>query len=395
MRALSLSLTFILALIFATATTAQTIADKELAGGDAANDIVDGIDISDAINPSFSINLFVTRPGGETRPGGSAGGALTRDQETSAVIVGGFFEKDRGGQPRCNYYLSSVPPGETLPPKRIAPEQSVPAPAFAWELHARLLDVEDEVVRMAYRWSRTPLYGDAATVPILGQEETVELSHGKYRVIDRMAIKAPEGLECRYESLMMTLSTEVAGRPEVAQKPVSHKVWMLRDTPGDAGKIEQQTIQGRQGDALNFDFETWRSEAPELKTSEGQNAYASMRVAGSVRTWRIDEELFLVVVQARSILAKRFSAFPQGSSSFGVGRKRFVVRAGETVGIVIPSPSRPIRLQAGNVQPSSLQPNGWDGPIPAGYERDGDDILIPIHKEMAADEISIVIQTEP
>lgn len=323
------------------------------------------------LTPRIEAQVHATRTGGETYPAGAIEGDIVPGEETLLRIAGGFTDQDRDGTPYCSYQLGYWP------------SQPAPGPAFFWEIGTQVLNIEDEKVTLAYRWRRQS--ADMEESPAALGSGTVTLEHGQYRVLDRVDLEVPEGLSCFFESLMVTLSAEVSGPPELAARPVRHDVWLLRSVAGEPEKVLSQSLEGEQGDALGFNFEAWRREVPELRREDGETARLELRISGDVRSWWTSPEELLVVVHTRATLRKRFSAGHYEETSANAGRKRFVVRPGETVKIVIPPPSGPVRLQASD----------WTGPLPEGSRRDGSSLLLPVDEDLAAGEIALLVQASP
>ncbi len=334
---------------------------------------------SEKLTPKVEARLLLTQKGGHTYEGGSVGGGLAAEEETQLLIAAGFRDAGRGGAPHCTYQMGGV-----------MPQEPAPGPTFLWKIDSRLVDLRDERVTLAYRWARLRTDVEAGTADDWPREVasgggTVVLNHGQYRILDRVELEVPEGFECFFESLMVTLSAEVAGAPELAQNPSRLEVWLLYDEAGGPGKVLSQQLEGRQGEALGFDFEARRWEVPEVRGEDGDTARVELRISGNVRSWWTAEEELLVIVHTRSVLRKSFSAMSHTESSASVGRKRFVVRPGETVKIVIPPPSEPARLYIAS----------WTGDLPEGLERDGEYLLLPIHEDMASDELSLLLRASP
>ena len=251
------------------------------------------------------------------------------------------------------------------------------AGSVVWYLSVALEEVDWDRFTLSYSWSREDFEPGAENRGATLEQGRIRLRHDESVPIDLARIRRPEGESC---DVYVQLGADYAGSAEFRDRAARHEVWLTHTDPEGVETSTRLKLAGEQGEALGFLFDPLKLELP--SADRDKEARVTARVFGHVRTWKTAEDRLLVVVDTETSIRSSVGTGYLGSSSNGEGAKRFHVRPGEAVKIVIP----PLR---GGLRLPGADP---EDPLPAGLERHGDYIALDSEKAFGGHKLALVIQ---
>ncbi len=320
-------------------------------------------------------------------PGPTAAQGLDEPPDRAAVRVVARLEVANAGEPvrSSSTTHATLRPGESGELRVGAQDCNVfagglggaPAGGVVWHLAVTLDEVDWDQFTLSYGWSRTDADSGAAVSAIAEEHGRLRLRHGESVPIDMARIRRPDAASC---DVLVHLEADYAGVAELRHRTARHDVWLLHTDPDGAETSTRLNLTGEQGEALSFLFDPLTLELPSAE--ESKEARVTVRVSGRLRTWQIAGDTLMMVVDTETSMRSTVGTVFAGSAGSGQGTKRFLLRPGEAVKIVLPPFAGAVRLPGAD----PLEP------LPAGFERRGDVIALDSEEAFGGHGFALVIQ---
>lgn len=304
-----------------------------------------------------SVQTFFTAADGETRSSGSVSLSLIEGETGAAYIACGFF--DRNGGIRSLLAMGGV---GHLDPASHPPFANLPHQhPTIWGIRCTLMSRQQGEITLDVEWERVEQEKPGAVTRSQKGHRVITLTEEGRHLLDFIGTADGEPDSAGHVNRTVELGVRVAEIPSLAATKIQYDLWLVDEAANGEQISLPLRLIGRQGERLNFSFETIRRPVPGIELDNGSAIETLMEIEGTIRgRIRPDGSIGISLGSGR-----RFGLAPEGEdspgwSSDGGGRKHFTLISGETVSTLFPEPvgqSILSRNTSGLPTTSNISPN--------------------------------------
>lgn len=275
-----------------------------------------------------TLRTFDTAAAAGTKDAGSVGMVAAPGESLALAVGAGNFDRNGRAEPGfCDGFAMGALGTDAV--VRLAPH--------VWVANVVVRDVRMDGIDLAIRWEHYDSFERGHPVRVRNDSTVVTLEEGDRRLIDFKDV-GDSALDCP-RSVLVQLEAEVVENPSLADQRIGLDAWLLDDSDDGSQQVRRLPLKVRQGGLVEFRFPALTWPVNEFRFDDGTAAEVWAGISGSARARARPDGTFEIALEADRRLGVRPSGAHGPASLVDGGKKVFRVVAGETVRLVLPSPS--------------------------------------------------------
>jgi hypothetical protein len=198
--------------------------------------------------------------------------------------------------------------------------------AVVWTLHPRLVSVKDDTATVALRWSRDVQRAGLSPSDPIAIEREYTLTDGRNGVLD-LVTASPDSAGCPSVAVTIGLRFSPMQQRDAA---IAYDIWLVQDDGDGRVKTDRFQSVSRDGQVMDYFFKPLEYDATGSPVVTAASSGLRLNTAGRLRGTVVDGGIDVLVDGTVSYAE-------EASATSTHGRKRLLVRDGETVEFEMPA----------------------------------------------------------